>query len=67
MGTDNISSDLLEKAMACETDEELQTLCESSGFALSNEELTDVAGGSFAGPCTPWCMSYFPPCPKNMQ
>lgn len=67
MGTDNISPDLLEKAMACETDEELQALCESSGSALSNEELEGVNGGSSASICAPWCTSYSKPCPKNMQ
>lgn len=45
MNLDDISPDLIEKAKACSSTEELLTLAKQEGIQLSDKELDGVAGG----------------------
>ena len=42
-----ISPELREKAMACETPEEFLALAKKEGYKLSDEEMAAVSGGNF--------------------
>lgn len=46
----DISPELREKAMACQTPEELLALAKKEGYKLSEEELASVSGGGWS--CT---------------
>ena len=46
MDPENITPELMEKARACKSAEELTALAESEGIELSDEQLDAVAGGS---------------------
>ena len=46
----DISPELREKAMACQTPEELLALAKREGYKLSEEELASVSGGGWS--CT---------------
>ena len=45
MNHDDLNPELLEKAKACETPEELLALAKEEGYELTDEELEAVAGG----------------------
>ena len=45
MDTNNISDELMEKAKACQSVEELLELAKNEGYDLSDEELEAIAGG----------------------
>lgn len=45
MEYDELSQEMKDKAMACETPEELLALAKEEGVALSDAELEDIAGG----------------------
>ena len=45
MEFDELSQEMKDKAMACETPEELLALAKEEGVALSDAELEDIAGG----------------------
>ena len=45
MDFENLSPELLEKARACKTPEELVKLAEEEGISLTDEQLEKIAGG----------------------
>ncbi|MCR4870422.1 MAG: Nif11-like leader peptide family natural product precursor [Atopobiaceae bacterium] len=45
MDLESLSPELLEKAKACKTAEELTALAKEAGLELSEEELSSIAGG----------------------
>ena len=45
----DLTPELLEKAKACKTTEELVALAKSEGVELSDEQLETVSGGSWSG------------------
>jgi len=45
----NISPELREKAMACQTPEELLALAKKEGYKLSEAEIEAVSGGGWSG------------------
>ena len=45
MNYDDLNPELLEKAKACETPEELLALAKEEGYELTDEQLEAVAGG----------------------
>ena len=49
-----ISPELREKAMACETPEEFLALAKKEGYKLSDEEMQAVSGGWTAGSKSDW-------------
>jgi len=51
MNFDEISPELLEKAKACKTPEEMLALAGAEGIELSEEELETVSGGKFSWTC----------------
>ena len=46
MDLSNIPSELLDKAKACKTSDELTELIETEGIELSDEQLDGMAGGA---------------------
>ena len=49
----DISPELREKAMACETSEEFLALAKREGYKLSDEEMEAVSGGGWS--CSATC------------
>lgn len=45
MNLDDLSPELREKAMACETPDELFALAKAEGVSLSDEQLDAISGG----------------------
>ncbi|MCR4870420.1 MAG: Nif11-like leader peptide family natural product precursor [Atopobiaceae bacterium] len=52
MDLESLSPELLEKAKACKTAEELVALVKDAGLELSDEELSFIAGGLLLGDLT---------------
>ena len=64
MDANNISAELMERAKACQSTDELLELAKNEGYDLSDEELEAVSGGrnwicpeDSAGPCKIVCNS----------
>ena len=53
---DDIARELIEKAKACKTSEELLALAKEEGYELSDEQLQDISGGW--GDCTEVCKDH---------
>ena len=51
MNFDDLSPELKEKALACQTAEELIALAEKEGVELTDEELEGIAGGRGGWKC----------------
>lgn len=51
MNPEDLSPELIEKARACKTGEELSALAAEVGVELSDEQLEAVSGGSWATDC----------------
>ena len=49
MKFEDITSELMEKAKSCTTADELVALAKAEGMELTDEQLEDVAGGSWSG------------------
>lgn len=64
MGLEDLTPELMEKAKACKSKEELAKLAEAMGVQLSDEELEAVAGGIFADVCPKdrTCIKQIIPC-----
>ena len=62
MSLEGMTSELVERANACETPEEILALAEEEGYELDHEELESIAGGDWspakALPQCPACGSY---------
>lgn len=58
MNIEDLSPDMLEKAKACKTPEEMLELAKDAGYELSDEELNALSGGEFCwewdGRCPSW-------------
>lgn len=59
MKIENMSTEQLEKAKACQTAEEILEFVKEEGFELSAEQLDAIAGGDGG---TSW--NYYTPCPR---
>ena len=51
MDANNISAELMEKAKACQSTDELLELAKNEGYDLSDEELEAISGGEAWNPC----------------
>ena len=49
MNIEDLSPEILEKAKACKTPEELAALAREEGVELSDEQLEAISGGSWCG------------------
>ena len=64
MNHEDLTPEMMEKAKACKTPEELLALASQERYELTDEQLEQVAGGDFwdvdwdwcsdQGPCTRW-------------
>ena len=60
MGLEDLSQELQEKAKACQSVDELKSLCEAVGVKLTDEEIEGIAGGGDKTICRA-----FKPCSKH--
>ena len=58
MDFENLSPELLEKAKACKTTEEMFALAKEEGVELGEEELEAISGGMVSGWSIPGCPKF---------
>ena len=54
MKLEDLTQEILEKAQACKTPEEILALAKQEGYDLSDDELEATAGGEVLG----WCHDF---------
>ena len=61
MNFEDLSAEVLEKAKACKTPEDILALAKAEGYELSEEELEAVSGGEEWVKCNGQTCSYYSP------